>query len=75
MIVKAIERAGDRLIKIRSMEASKEVHATFQDVAKKQITQTLAGKQGVMYVPNGGGKSGDGKSGDGKDTANLLLNI
>ena len=70
MIAKAIERAGDGLIKIRSMEASKEVHATFQDVAKKQIAQTLAGKQGVMYVPGGGGKSGDGK-----DAPNLLLNI
>jgi len=60
MIAKAIDRAGDGLIKIRSIEASKE------------IAQTLAGKPGVMYVPGG---SAGRHGGDGKDGPNLLLNV
>lgn len=70
MIAKAIERAGDGLIKIRSIEASKEVESFFNTLSHNQIAQTLSGKAGVMYVP--GGAAGKG---DGRDSPNLLLHV
>ena len=40
-------------------------------ITDMQIAATLAGKQGVMYVPGGAA----GKAGDGKDGPNLLLHV
>ncbi len=51
-ISKAVAKAGDGLIMIRRIEASRE------------IAQTLAGNPNVTYLPGGG--SGEGKDGGGK---------
>ena len=48
IISKAVAKAGDGLIQIRRIEASRE------------IAQTLAGNPNVTYLP--GGEGGDGKS-------------
>ncbi|KAL9108491.1 MAG: hypothetical protein Q9227_006706 [Pyrenula ochraceoflavens] len=56
IISKAVSRAGDGLIKIRRIDASRE------------IAQTLAQNPNVTYLP-GGGNEGDGK---GKSTSLLL---
>ncbi|KAH0558457.1 Prohibitin-1, subunit of the prohibitin complex (Phb1p-Phb2p) [Trichoglossum hirsutum] len=49
-ISKAVARAGDGLIMIRRIEASRE------------IAQTLAGNPNVTYLPGGEGKDGKGSS-------------
>jgi prohibitin 1 len=51
-ISKAVAKAGDGLIMIRRIEASRE------------IAQTLSQNPNVTYLPGGGG--GDGKEGGGK---------
>ena len=58
-ISRSIDRAGDGLVLLRKLEASRE------------IAQTLATKPGVTYLP--GGSGADGKSDGGK--TNLLLNL
>ncbi|KAL9020018.1 MAG: hypothetical protein Q9185_002757, partial [Variospora sp. 1 TL-2023] len=58
-ISKAVARAGDGLIMIRRIEASRE------------IAQTLAGNPNVTYLPGGGGGGEGGKDG-GKGTGLLL---
>ncbi len=58
-ISKAVAKAGDGLIMIRRIEASRE------------IAQTLAGNPNVTYLP-GGGEGGDGKGGKG---TGLLLGL
>ena len=58
-ISRSIDRAGDGLILIRKLEASRE------------IAQTLASKPGVMYIPSGGNESGGREGGK----TNLLLNL
>ena len=45
MIAKAIERAGDGLIKIRSIEASKEVNIQSMDVTKRRLLRLLLENQ------------------------------
>jgi len=51
IISKAVAKAGDGLIQIRRIEASRE------------IAQTLAGNPNVTYLPGGeGGHEGKGKS-------------
>ena len=52
-ISRSVAKAGDGLIMIRRIEASRE------------IAQTLAGNPNVTYLPGGGG-GGDGKDGGGK---------
>ncbi|ETI20139.1 prohibitin-1 [Cladophialophora carrionii CBS 160.54] len=56
IISKAVARAGDGLIQIRRIEASKD------------IAQTLATNPNVTYLPGGG----DGEGGKGKSTSLLL---
>ncbi|RMZ92336.1 hypothetical protein DV736_g425, partial [Chaetothyriales sp. CBS 134916] len=56
IISKAVAKAGDGLIQIRRIEASKE------------IAQTLANNPNVTYLPGGG----DGEGGKGKSTGLLL---
>lgn len=58
-ISRAMERAGDGLLLIRRIEASKE------------IAQTLASSSGVTYLPS----SHNGSSGGTSGGTNLLLNI
>jgi len=58
IISKAVAKAGDGLIMIRRIEASRE------------IAQTLAGNPNVTYLPGGG--EGGGKDGGGKGTSLLL---
>ena len=58
-ISKAVSRAGDGLIMIRRIEASRE------------IAQTLAGNPNVTYLP-GGGEGGKGEGGKG---TGLLLGL
>ncbi|KAL9011428.1 MAG: hypothetical protein Q9173_003728 [Seirophora scorigena] len=58
-ISKAVARAGDGLIMIRRIEASRE------------IAQTLAGNPNVTYLPGGGGGEG-AKDGGSKGTGLLL---
>ncbi|MCJ1472554.1 Prohibitin-1, subunit of the prohibitin complex (Phb1p-Phb2p) [Lambiella insularis] len=60
IISKAVAKAGDGLIMIRRIEASKE------------IAQTLAGNPNVVYIPGGG--EGGGKEG-GKGGTSLLLGL
>ncbi|ERF76881.1 Prohibitin-1 [Endocarpon pusillum Z07020] len=50
IISKAVAKAGDGLIRIRRIEASRD------------IAQTLAGNPNVTYLPNGEGGEGGGKS-------------
>lgn len=57
IISKAISKAGDGLVQIRRIEASRD------------IAQTLAGNPNVTYLPGGGEGSADGK---GKSTSLLL---
>ncbi|MCJ1250794.1 Prohibitin-1, subunit of the prohibitin complex (Phb1p-Phb2p) [Trapelia coarctata] len=59
IISKAVAKAGDGLIMIRRIEASRE------------IAQTLAGNPNVTYLPGGG--EGGGK--DGKGGTSLLLGL
>ena len=59
IVGKAVAKAGDGLILIRRIEASRE------------IAQTLAGNPNVTYIPGGGG-GGDGGEGGGKGTSMLL---
>lgn len=56
IISKAVDKAGDGLIQIRRIEASKD------------IAQTLANNPNVSYLPGGG----DSKSGKGGSTSLLL---
>ncbi|KAI9871178.1 MAG: Prohibitin-1, subunit of the prohibitin complex (Phb1p-Phb2p) [Pleopsidium flavum] len=58
IISKAVAKAGDGLIMIRRIEASRE------------IAQTLASNPNVTYLPGGG--EGGGKEGGGKGTSLLL---
>ena len=58
-ISRAIEKAGDGLVLIRKLEASRD------------IAYTLANKPGVTYIPSG---NGGGQAQDGGKT-NLLLNL
>ena len=58
IISKAVAKAGDGLIMIRRIEASRE------------IAQTLAGNPNVTYLPGGG--EGGGKDGKGGGTSLLL---
>ncbi|MCJ1334885.1 Prohibitin-1, subunit of the prohibitin complex (Phb1p-Phb2p) [Bachmanniomyces sp. S44760] len=60
IISKAVAKAGDGLIMIRRIEASRE------------IAQTLAGNPNVTYLPGGG--EGGGKDG-GKGGTSLLLGV
>lgn len=57
IISKAIAKAGDGLVQIRRIEASRE------------IAQTLAANPNVTYLPGGGDAGGEGK---GKSTSLLL---
>jgi len=59
IISKAVAKAGDGLIMIRRIEASRE------------IAQTLAGNPNVTYLPGGGEGGKDGKSGG----TSLLLGL
>lgn len=59
-ISKALQKAGDGLLMIRRIEASKEIAAT------------LANSANVSYLPSG--KQGSGGQGEGSST-NLLLNL
>ncbi|KAI3406151.1 PHB1 [Candida oxycetoniae] len=64
VVSKALAKAGDGLLMIRRLEASKD------------IANTLAGSPNVTYLPSNGGGGGSGKEGGSDGASNsLLLNI
>ena len=61
VVSKALAKAGDGLLMIRRLEASKD------------IASTLANSPNITYLPNGGAGGGGGDSDGSKNS--LLLNI